>query len=534
MDQLARRALSHLLVLTVVLSLGLAFIAIRLRMARASQPVPPSLIQEVLWAASLRQRALQAAIERSVQERAVTPLTSLWRRHPYELLPLLRLLLQAVDVPTKDTRTVAQTAAVLERLAPRLGLPPRPLENRLLEALLVKASYQSPGKRGPLPHALNILLNRLGLPASPKDDSFDSRTAQALRAFACRTRLPFPGHLTPALAWALLTTPAVTAGYPCTSPGWQSLAYLTEWPGSGANTSLFEHYRYFTEIAPLWFRIAADGSLRLFPYVTPSRIRATVSFAHAHGLQVLALVVNAGGNDAILQDPATRQIAVDRLVSAIRQYHLDGVNIDFEGIDGYDAPGLTRFVAMTAARLRPLGLRTTVAVGARAETEIPLGDASAAYDYRALGQVTDQVVLMTYDEHDDGSPPGPIAGILWVRRILTYALRMIPPTKILLGVADYGYDWSSSGTVSLQAGQCEALARAEGAAVRWDSQAEEPYFLYRRGGQAHIVFFEDGASLALRLALARQDHLGGVALWSLGDEGSGFFTPWINTRGLQP
>ncbi|MGH3511802.1 MAG: hypothetical protein ACRDQI_13280 [Pseudonocardiaceae bacterium] len=51
----------------------------------------------------------------------------------------------------------------------------------------------------------------------------------------------------------------------------------------------------------------------------------------------------------------------------------------------------------------------------------------------AIGAAVDEVRLMGYDYHWNGSPPEPIAPITWIREVLTYAKTQISPQKIVLG-----------------------------------------------------------------------------------------------------
>jgi spore germination protein len=147
----------------------------------------------------------------------------------------------------------------------------------------------------------------------------------------------------------------------------------------------------------------------------------------------------------------------------------------------------------------------------------------AVYDLHALGQVADRVLLMTYDEHANPGAPGPVAGLGWVSSALRYAMTQVSPARLLLGIADYGYDWSPGQAATVTAAQALALARQMGAAVAWDAVAQEPHFTYLQGTVRHTVWFEDGASAALKIALAQRDGLGGIALWQLGGEGPGFW-----------
>jgi spore germination protein len=452
------------------------------------------------------------------------------------VLALQALLLEVGENPGPlDGVYGPPTAAAVKRFQAAVGLQTTGVVDRATAgALLRRVAILRPGARGAAVAALQVLLRAHGNRGVPVDGVFGASTLAAVEAAERADGLPVAVSTSTALWLRLLgisNPPPNGRPAPAPAPTQAVIGYYTEWAGSGSWSSFVAHLADLTGIAPLWFTVRANGQVA----TRSTDISSVVAFAHAHGKRVWGLVTNAGGNDTILVNPAIRQRAVANLVATVRRYDLDGVNIDFELIDGTDQAGLTRFVAMTAAQLRPLGRLTTVAVGPRTQDGLPLADPSDAYDYAALGQAADAVVLMTYDEHDDGSAPGPIAGIAWVRRVLAYALTKIPAPKILLGLADYGYDWAAPGRgVTLQSGQAEALAARLGVPIIWSNGAEEPYFTYVEGGVRHTVWFEDGEAIAAKLALVRADHLGGVAIWSLGHEDAAYFPTLARLLSVTP
>lgn len=277
------------------------------------------------------------------------------------------------------------------------------------------------------------------------------------------------------------------------------------------------HSRDITEIGPLWYSVRTDGSVKAW---WPTKVAGVVAEVHRNGGKVLALVNNMGGSGAMLASPATRTAAVQNLVAIAHTNHLDGFNIDFEGITGYDAKGLVVFMKELYGRLHPLGLMTTIDVGPRASSNLPLQSLSAAYDYAKLAPWVDQMAIMTYDEHGVSTGPGPVSGTSWAAGIVSYALGQgVPAKKILLGLADYGYNWSASGASSIGASAALSLAASVGATVTLDPASGEEHFTYvTSAGIRHQVWFEDARSLPSKLAIVRSDHLGGAALWVLGEE----------------
>ena len=61
-----------------------------------------------------------------------------------------------------------------------------------------------------------------------------------------------------------------------------------------------------------------------------------------------------------------------------------------------DREGYVSFVTQVAEQLRPLGLRTSVALAPKERADWP-GLLYEGIDYPALGAAADQVLLMTYE-----------------------------------------------------------------------------------------------------------------------------------------
>lgn len=283
------------------------------------------------------------------------------------------------------------------------------------------------------------------------------------------------------------------------------------------------------ELAPLWYAVQPNGSVR-------DTSEADVKdFARSNHILLMPLVVNAGGTSSFLlgagscTSGACAQ-AVSNLVAIVRNQGYDGLNIDFELLKTGARSGLTAFVNQLHQRLRAMHKVLTVDV-------IPAGSrrqAAGAYDFPALARDSDDIVLMTYDAHDDTSAPGPIAPLAWVTKRVNVALQQgVAPSHLILGLADYGYDWTTSGhhgvTIGLK--QVDALIAGKGIHVMRTADGS-PHFTY--GGGAHVVWYEDQVSIVPKIELARKDHLKALALWMAGYETAAYWNALRAAAAGQP
>ena len=80
--------------------------------------------------------------------------------------------------------------------------------------------------------------------------------------------------------------------------------------------------------------------------------------------------------------------------------------------------------------------------------------------------------------------------------MLDYAVTEIPPEKILMGMPNYGYDWTlpfmrGTAAQSVSFTQAVDLALRYGVEIQFDEQAQTPYFYYTDNGTQHVVWFDD-------------------------------------------
>ncbi|MGE5529354.1 MAG: glycosyl hydrolase family 18 protein [Patescibacteria group bacterium] len=285
--------------------------------------------------------------------------------------------------------------------------------------------------------------------------------------------------------------------------------------------SLKNNLKTLTAVAPFAYYLNGAGE------VSGTRPTQAVSMAHAGGLKVLALVHNftrqngfeAGTAHRLLSSPAARERAAGNLLSLVRQRGYHGINLDLENVPASDRANLTAFVRRLAEVFRPHGLLVTASIPAKT-SDNRNSNWSGAFDYAALGAYLDQVMLMSYDENGANGPPGPVASLPWVERVVRYARGLIPSRKILIGLAVYGYDWplGKAGGRGREFKDIQGIIDRHGVAPKWDSAAKVPYLRYTKSGQPRVVWYENSWSAAYKLDLVNRYDLGGVAIWRLGGE----------------
>ncbi len=239
-------------------------------------------------------------------------------------------------------------------------------------------------------------------------------------------------------------------------------------------------------------------------------------------LMVITNIKEAGGFNSdiahtILNDKKVQDVLLETVIKVLEEKGYYGLDIDFEYIYPNDREAYNQFLLKVTNRLHELGYTVSTAVAPKL-SETQQGLLYEAHDYAAHGKIVDHVILMTYEWGYTYGPAMAVAPIDQVERVLKYTVTVIPSKKILMGMPNYGYDWTlpfvqGSAARSLSNLEAVELASRVGAQIQYDTRVQAPFFTYYdSNGKQHVVWFDDVRSTAARLSLADKYNLGGVSL----------------------
>lgn len=145
------------------------------------------------------------------------------------------------------------------------------------------------------------------------------------------------------------------------------------------------------------------------------------------------------------------------------------------------------------------------------------------HDYPAHGRIMDFIFFMTYEWGWSGGPPMAVSPLNQVRRVLDYAISVVPKDKIMMGIPLYGYDWTlpyvpgGRWAKSISSQQAIELAARYGVSINYDHVAQAPFFHYTdEQGNRHEVWFEDARSIQAKFNLVKELGIRGFFYWVLG------------------
>ena len=168
--------------------------------------------------------------------------------------------------------------------------------------------------------------------------------------------------------------------------------------GGESFTAMLEHGQALTSISPWSWALTANGSLA--GDFDPKALGESLLFAGNHGLKTYALVHAAGEEqlEALLTSTDAQHLAVANIKRALKEWGVHGVHLHLTEVPTELKGEFTAFIENLGDALSHSGLETSVAV--------PAAGGGEAYDYAALAQHVDFIVLLAYGQHGPGTTPG--------------------------------------------------------------------------------------------------------------------------------
>lgn len=306
--------------------------------------------------------------------------------------------------------------------------------------------------------------------------------------------------------------------------------------------TLMDQAKNIDWVAPFWFHLDAEegnGNIDIFKFDTDANfgsnnMKQVIQESHQKGVKVLALIHNMlYGSSAtskrlaheMVATPEGRSNFINDLLHILKEYNFDGVNMDVEYFSLEDRDNFSEFMDELYSTLNSKGYTVTISIPAKTGDNRS-NSWSGPFDYKAIGQSADIVLIMTYDEHGFSSGPGPIASTSWVDAVLKYTVTTIPAKKILMGIPAYGFDWTvgQKNPKYISYPMAMELAQQKGQEIQWDDVTKVPYFSYTDEKDAkHEVWFENAKSLSHKLDLIDKYGIKGIGIWRIGMEDPGYW-----------
>ncbi|MEN9599878.1 MAG: hypothetical protein RL596_2197 [Bacteroidota bacterium] len=214
----------------------------------------------------------------------------------------------------------------------------------------------------------------------------------------------------------------------------------------------------------------------------------------------------------ILNDKTKRAKLINDLALFILKEGYIGVNIDFEELIEEDDAILINF----QKELYAVFHRNKLLVS---QDVMPFNQ---DYNYPALSKYNDYLFLMAYDQYTADTKPGPISSQKWIEAAVDQITKKVPPQKIVLCIAGFGYDWPKGGIgTDITYQQALTIAKESEGKIQYDNDSYNLYYqYYDDNDHLHEVHFTDAATNFNTLRFATEYGLAGTSLWRMGSEDS--------------
>lgn len=303
-----------------------------------------------------------------------------------------------------------------------------------------------------------------------------------------------------------------------TSASYMRVYYYQE--GKNARASFNANVNSIDVFAPQTYSFNSTG--KLVGSVAPDLLKT----AKNNQIKVMPLVTNGAFSQAsfklILDNPKKQDAYINLLVKEAKKYEYWGWQIDFEQMDLTYRDKFSVFVKKFGNAMKKEGLVSSVAVIAQI-SEKPEDYPKnlwhriiGVYDYKSLGESTDFISLMSYD---DPESTGPVARYTWMERVVNHSLTLIPKEKLSLGIPFYNWEWDDARGKIVEIGGHRAVAFVLSnykVTKGYDKKEHAPYLKYKVNGKKYTLWYENEKSIEKKLDLITEYDLHGFSAWALG------------------
>lgn len=321
--------------------------------------------------------------------------------------------------------------------------------------------------------------------------------------------------------------------YNFTYSGW-----IPSWGSSSGLDSLKRNSSFLNIISPVWYELNENGSLKTR---YPAQRQEIITTSKENGIRLIPAIAMFDHElfTKVLQSQESLDRHVDAIIKTVLDNQYDGIDLDYESTKLSDKPKYFEMLQKLSNKLHASNKQLIVTVIAKWGEDIvypSLKETRQVQDWSEISLYVDQIRIMAYDYTFTRSKfPGPIGPLNWIDEVLKYAVTEVQPSKLILGIHLYSYEWKGGANEPLSFianymgntnGSTDASSYVysqvknivkdnEGRAYDFEG---EQVFEYKKDGIYRSLVYIDPQGVLDRVDLAIKYKLGGVVFWRLGGE----------------
>lgn len=266
----------------------------------------------------------------------------------------------------------------------------------------------------------------------------------------------------------------------------------------------------------------------------PDGYTDAIDYVSQNGTSINLAITMTDENDAkhILTDTANRTDALTQIISAASNF--DGVTIDFEGMKGEELKNsFTEFIKELRDKIGDKKIYVAVHPVLKHSAEY-----FDAYDYKAIGEYADKIILMAHDYaaytlpdnllNTDfiATPVTPFDEVYTALKYITDPNTGVTDTnKIMLGISTASTAaWNTTdkkitdGTsIHPAIDTLQKRLAQEDTEIIYSDTYKNPYAFYNtEDGQQILIWYEDSRSVKDKITLAKMFGVNNISIWRIG------------------
>lgn len=285
--------------------------------------------------------------------------------------------------------------------------------------------------------------------------------------------------------------------------------------------TLIKTLPYLTYLTIFLSHVNADAS------ISPIDDKPLIDLAYANNVLPIMLVTPLMINGfldisilhTILESTELQNQLIANVLEILRTKNYAGANLDFQYVLPNDQTLFFSFMERFIKAIKDAGFLAFQTISP-STFELNTDTIYDDINYRALGEMTDETVVIFYDWCAIKQYPRGLATINNSANYIQNITSMIDPRKITIGISTIGYIWqipfvfgvSTANSISNPA--AVELAESTGSEIFYHEPTATPYFNYIYYNE-FLVWFRDARTIDVTTTLVPEYNLRGIIMWNI-------------------